>query len=172
MKEIKKEADSRDLWFLGFVENVVADDEDVEQMSNELGWDPLLVDSAHHSRARRPRLFWVSEKPTGHPEVVLKQRGKVTEVVMAAPTEPLESFLEKGWSWEEGQADEELRFPTFTRAICRRRPPRRPAGLAGCDEETKSRWVDDEFRFPPYTYKSCYMVKNESGNVRPQKESC
>ena len=169
LKEIKSEAAARDLWFLGFVENVVADEADVEEITEGLGWDPLLVDSAHLSRARRPRLFWVSEKPTGHPEVVLKQRGSLTELVMSAPTEPPDSFLEKGWRWVAGQENEELRFPTFTRAIRRRRPPPRPAGLAGCDEESKARWVEDEYRFPPYTYKSEYMVSNEAGAVRPLK---
>ena len=172
LKEIKEEARQRKLWFLGFVENVVPDEKDVDAMSEELGWDPLLVDPVHHSRARRPRLFWVSEKPTGHPEVILKQRGRVTELVMKAELEPLEAFLEKGWRWKSGEEEgNDLHFPTFTRAIRRRRPPPRPAGLEGCDEETRERWQADEFRYPPYTYKKEYMISNERNEMRPLKAS-
>ena len=60
LKTIEKEALDRGLWFWGLVENVVGDEKDVKEMTDELGWDPLLVEAGYISRARRPRLYWSS----------------------------------------------------------------------------------------------------------------
>ena len=49
------------MWNIRFLENVVPDAEDIRTyMSWVLAMRPLLVDARHLSRARRPRLFWVS----------------------------------------------------------------------------------------------------------------
>ncbi len=168
LKTIEKEAKDRGLWYWGLVENVVPDEKDVKEISDELGWDPLLIEAAHLSRARRPRLYWSSVEPASHPEVEVLVRGKLTEVKFVAPPEPTQAFLSTGWSWkaEEGQK-EEAKFPTFTRAIPRRRPPPSPAGLEACSEEVKARWKGDGYRYPPYTYKDIYMVEDGSGTKRP-----
>ena len=44
------------------------------------------------------------------------------------------------------------------KAIRRDRPPPRPAGLERTDDLTRSRWWSHEYRFPPYQYKSQFLV--------------
>lgn len=55
----------------------------------------------------------------------------------------------------------ELRFPTLTRPIPRNRPP--IAALRESSEEARKRWVEDQFRFPPYTYEEKYLLTSEKG---------
>eukprot|EP00438_Fugacium_kawagutii_P019752 Skav205107 [mRNA] locus=scaffold2918:218717:220009:- [translate_table: standard] len=136
-------------------------------MNAELGTIPYLVDSKHLSRARRPRLFWLSTGLAKVENVTVHEKEFLTRVVYEAPTEPLEHFLEEGAEWEAGLRDKEARFPTFTRSIPRRRPPPNPVGLGNIDEAAKLRWEDHKFRYPPYTYASEHMVLDKSLNLRP-----
>ena len=53
-------------------------------------------------------------------------------------------------------------FPTCMRAIARWQPPPRPVGYARCLPHELSRWRQDGFRFPPYQYRDCYMMTEES----------
>ena len=151
LKALEKLAQEMKLWFWGFVENVVGDEKDVRLMSQELGWEPHLVDSCHFSRAKRPRLLWVD---------------LFTELRFHGPTEPLALFLQQGAAWPAGEEDRGLRFPTFTRAIPRTRPPSHPAGLSKADGEARARWEADRFRFPPYTYQAAFMIQ-EKDVLRP-----
>lgn len=52
---------------------------------------------------------------------------------------------------------------TFTRPIVRARPPIDPAGLKGSSEGARNRWVEDQFRFPPYTYEEKYLLESDRG---------
>ena len=62
LKGLKKELEERRIWFWGFAENVVGDEEDVVTMTRELGYLAYLIDAGHFSWARRPRMFWSSER--------------------------------------------------------------------------------------------------------------
>ena len=59
-----------------------------------------------------------------------------------------------------------MRFPTFTRSIPRPKPPKAPAGLDSCREETLARWRADRFRFPPCTYAKEFMIRDAQGTMR------
>eukprot|EP00435_Cladocopium_sp_Y103_P043043 s851_g12.t1 len=64
-KEIDEVAQELKLWVLKLLENVIADKDDIREMNRELKMDgALMVDAQYLSRARRPRLFWVSVRPT------------------------------------------------------------------------------------------------------------
>ena len=76
------------------------------------------------------------------------------------------SFLKQGVTWPAGEADGNLRFPTFTRSIPRRRPPPCPAGLDSTDIVTRDRWKDDMFRYPPYVYAERFLVKGTDDVLR------
>ena len=167
LKLVSELAREEGMWCIKFLENVVADEMDIRVMSAELDMKPLLVDSRHLSRARRPRLFWFSVGLIEHEEVEIHQGELYDEVVYGAATEPMQAVLDPGWEWLEGTRDSGARFPTFTRAIPRLRPPKAPAGLASCNEETQERWKADKFRFPPYTYKEEFLVTNAQGERRP-----
>ena len=66
MEMVEDLAESRQLWVLKFLENVVADKEDVREISGALRIHPVLVESGKLGRVRRPRLYWLSW-PIGDP---------------------------------------------------------------------------------------------------------
>ena len=130
------------------VENVVGDEEDIREMSQQLGCRPVHVCSGCLSWVRRPRLYWsnVALDQLNHHELydVLEFNEEL---------EPLGSVCDEGWFWPAAEVNKNLRLPTFTRAIPRRNPPKEPAGLQSCDRSTIDRWKEDRMKFPPYTYR-------------------
>eukprot|EP00438_Fugacium_kawagutii_P014155 Skav213268 [mRNA] locus=scaffold2944:31681:35312:+ [translate_table: standard] len=170
---IKKVASELDVWAVRFIENVVADDDDIEEMSAKLKMEPVMVDACHLSRARRPRLFWLSVELTAEEDVDSILRPHFVEkVYRSSVLEEEKDFLIAGAKWEAGQENNKLKFPTMTRAIPRSRPPPKPAGLESTDEEARKRWEGDRFRFPPYTYKSAFMIRDEGSDLlRPLQAS-
>ncbi|CAL1158099.1 unnamed protein product [Cladocopium goreaui] len=148
MEMVENMATERRLWVVKFLENVVPDesDSDIDEMSAALKIHPILVESGKLSRVRRPALHtmccgWRSSEPVG-------------------------SFLKQGITWLAGEADGNLKFPTFTRSIPRRRPPPCPAGLDSTDIVTRDRWKDDQFRYPPYVYAEKFLVKGTDDVLR------
>ena len=49
------------------------------------------------------------------------------------------------------------------KAIRRDRPPPAPAGIARTPEDARERWRADEFRYPPYQYKTPYVIWSDRG---------
>ena len=166
---VEKLAKQFGCWVLKLLENVVADAFDVREMSFELDMRPILVDAQYLSRVRRPRLFWISVELAEAEDVEVIEREDFDEVIYRADAEPTELFLEKDHDWPGGMRDENLRFPTFTRAIKRSKPPPDPAGLAGLEEVAKVRWQEDSFRYPPYTYRDDFMILTPEVTLRPLK---
>lgn len=82
-------------------------------------------------------MFWLSVDLMDHEEVEIYQRELYDEVIFGAATEPMQAILDEGWEWEPGRRDTGKRFPIFTRAIKRQKPPKEPAGLASTDETGK-----------------------------------
>ena len=166
-REVEEVAAEKNLWVLKLLENVIADERDIRDMSKELKMKPYMVDAQYLSRARRPRLFWVSPEPGFVEEVETVEHQSYTQLVYRATPEPLALFLEDGCEWEAGLRNDKARFPTFTRAIPRSRPPPDPAGLSGTGPAGQARWESDRFRYPPYTYKDEYMVLTRDCVLRP-----
>ena len=166
-REVEEVAAEKNLWVLKLLENVIADERDIRDMSKELKMKPYMVDAQYLSRARRPRLFWVSPEPGFVEEVETVEHQSYTQLVYRATPEPLALFLEDGCEWEAGLGNDKARFPTFTRAIPRSRPPPDPAGLSGTGPAGQARWESDRFRYPPYTYKDEYMVLTRDCVLRP-----
>eukprot|EP00438_Fugacium_kawagutii_P031803 Skav203274 [mRNA] locus=scaffold324:47756:49783:+ [translate_table: standard] len=157
VEEIAKEMK---LWFVNFVENVVADQKDVEEMSRALGMKPAKVCPSRFSRVRRPRIFWSSVTVRDHPCFIRAQGDCCEEVIFDGPLEPLATIPDKGWRWRGGESSDEVKLPTFTRAIPRKRPPPSPAGYQQCSEETLGRWRQDHMKFPPYTYGPAFLFES------------
>eukprot|EP00438_Fugacium_kawagutii_P034020 Skav221004 [mRNA] locus=scaffold1846:71194:78195:+ [translate_table: standard] len=163
---VESEAKRQDMWVLKFVENVVSDEADIRAMSAEMEVRPVLVDSSGVSRARRPRLFWMSVPLVMHEEVELHEQTDYDVVSYTGATEQMQYILDDGWSWKAGESSPAARFPTFTRAIKRAHPPKSPAGLSHTPEEARQRWETHQYRFPPYTYKEEFVVEHSSGIKR------
>lgn len=162
--DLAKIATARGL--LKLLENVVADEVDVREMSSALKMKPVLADSASLSRARRPRLYWLSVPLMKLEDVEHYALAEMEVINYVGPMERMKDVLSPGWTWEAGAEDESLRFPTFTRPIKRRQPSKEPAGLHYSSALAKERWREHEFRYPPYTYERKYMVEGPENRVR------
>ena len=66
-----------------------------------------------------------------------------------------------GWTWDI-EGDPAVRFPAYTRAIPRRRPPPGAPGLHRVDQGTLARHYGDQFRF---TYAAYVCVRVEGPRV-------
>ena len=157
MNMVKQEAEARRIHHFGFVENVVCDEGDQATFRSVTGWWQWLICSGTLSRVRRPRFFWTSSF-LDFSQIGLVEPGKNYYVVhIFAPLEPESCWVAPGWSWL-GSPD--TPFPTFTRSIPRARPPRDPAGLHHTPADARERWWQDDYRYPPYTYKLEHCVSN------------
>ena len=151
-----------------FVENVVGDDRDITEMSDVLGRKPFYMCPSSFSRVRRPRLFWTNVDVEDHESFTREYHPLYDVIEFNGPLEDLEVVLEPGWSWAGGAQKEGLRWPTFTRAIPRSRPPAAPAGLSQCGPETLALWKKDMMRYPPYTYLPQFLVEKDDGSEEPR----
>ena len=161
---IEEVAEEMQIWSLLALENVLGDDEDVAEMTGVLGSKPVLACASGLSRVRRPRLYWSNIRIEDHGSYTRAHYGLYDELIFEETPEPMELIPDAGWHWPGGVADEELRLPTFTRAIPRRRPPAQPAGLSSCDAETVKRWQKDRMKFPPYTYQEKFLFAKEGSD--------
>ena len=164
---VEEEAHKLGAWCVKCAENVVADEDDVEDMSFTLKMRPVLAESSEISLVRRPRLYWISPSLEETEEVQVIPGGLFDRVKMQNFCEPVEVVLNPGCTWPGHEADPNLRMPTFTRSIKRTKPPPSPAGLDTTDGPARERWAEHKFRYPPYTYREEFMIKAEDGLLRP-----
>ena len=97
-------------------------------------------------------MFWFSQGLGPSSGITLRSGEAWDEASYWAPAEDMQTILDPGWSWPGEEVVPGLQLPTFTRSIPRPCPPRSPAGIAACSAEVLKIWVEDQFRFPPYTY--------------------
>eukprot|EP00435_Cladocopium_sp_Y103_P046259 s2759_g13.t1 len=138
------------------IENVASMDEDARmQISEQLDVSPIKLDPADCLPFSRPRFAWSSEPLYEMKGIRLEpEREYVRAFVTAEPIET-KQWIRPGWHWP-GEAS--AKFPTFMKNIKRLRPPPQPAGLNRTDQATRDRWAHDCFRYPPYQYKSQFLV--------------
>eukprot|EP00438_Fugacium_kawagutii_P005526 Skav227070 [mRNA] locus=scaffold72:1057412:1062770:- [translate_table: standard] len=162
IEELKPLVAERGAEFVGFMENVVMDESDRDEVTDRLGWKPHLLESGDISRVRRPRLYWMNQTLPQAEWFEIDEFDLVTQVKMKGEIEPDALWVPEGLKF---QGDEKLRLPTFTRPIKRPRPPVDPAGLKGSTKEARERWLKDEFRYPPYVYEKKFMLVDSQGNL-------
>ena len=92
-KMVDQEAKKRKIWHIKFLENVVADDEDITDMSAALEMRPVLVDSKCMSLVRRPRLYWFNDTLQQTEEVDLYTGNLYDAAVFKGGPEEIESIL-------------------------------------------------------------------------------
>ena len=143
------------------LENVASMDESAaREISQYMEKVPYRLDSADAVPMRRPRFCWTSEQVEGHfADVTVEQKRYWREVTAKAPYPEVHQWLTEGYRWEGGSTG--TIFPTCLKSIPRRVPPPRPAGLQKCDRDTRKRWEEDSFRYPPYQYQSQYIITNK-----------
>ena len=144
------------------IENVLSMDVSArEEISRVLGVQPIAMCPSDFLPYNRPRLAWISAEVFPTEGTTFEQCGDYVRVHMAGQSFSLEQWMEPGWS-----RTSDVCFPTFMKAIKRRAPPPKPAGLARCDERCLSRWESDSFRYPPYQYKHEYLLSHPSKGLR------
>jgi hypothetical protein len=140
------------------VENVASMDESARlQICGELGISPMKLDPADILPCSRPRIAWCSEPLYEMDGVELWKEKEYTRAYLRGGSVTTDQWIRAGWTWD---APSGTCFPTFMKCIPRQRPPPQPVGLARTDEETRQRWTEDSFRYPPCQYRSQFTLKN------------
>ena len=147
-----------------FAENVCSMDVSArDTITAELGFAPYRVDSDHVVCLSRPRFVWTNLTVREDEHVWTEWKNGFWQVYFSCERLQGLAWTDPGWT----PFDETAVFPTCMRAIARWQPPPRPVGYARCLAHELSRWRQDAFRFPPYQYKDCYMmVEESSGKTR------
>lgn len=145
------------------VENVFSMDADARsEISSELGVEPLMLCPSDVLPYNRPRLAWCSLPVHQGEGVALEQLEGYVRVHMEAVPILDEQWIEPGWR----RCDSSTPMATFMKAIPRSHPPPVPAGLRRCSESTVTRWVSDQYGFPPCQYAERNLLKDSHGNLR------
>ena len=147
-----------------FAENVCSMDVAArDEISQELDMWPLRLDSEALVPMSRPRFVWTNLETVDTDSMWVEEKEGFSQVrFWCEPVCDLR-WLEQGFLQLEGPTT----YPTCMRAIVRQKPPERPVGLGRCSTEELMRWRQDQFRFPPYQYRNCYMVADKiTGAVR------
>ena len=145
------------------VENVFSMDVEArEEISTILQIEPLVLCPSDVLPFNRPRLAWVSYAVEAGPGVVLERCQGYTRVWMEAIEVSDSQWLSPGWE----RCSQSQPFATFMKAIRRRHPPVRPAGMQRCEPEALQRWREDDHKFPPYQYRYYNLVRDKQGNLR------
>ena len=135
--------------------------EDEQVMSAIFGCEPWQIDAAGVSLARRPRLYWCDWEIGRGDGVFPGESGSWRQELLLKAQLDEGKFLLPGWK----KAGPEP-LPTFTTSRPRSSPGYKPAGLKLCEADARDRWERDEFRFPPYQYRTCFSLINGKGEVR------
>lgn len=147
------------------VENVASMDESAaREISEWLGVTPYLLDPVSAVPMRRPRFCWSSESLEGiFPDVWIESKRYWREVLAEAAYPSMDQWVADGFTWKGGSTGSVL--PTCLKSIARQSPPPRPAGLEKCDESTRNRWKEDQFRYPLInTNSNIYLQVNLLGD--------
>ena len=145
-----------------FVENVFSMTADNRNaFSDELGVEPILVDTVAFSKSRRPRLFWVDWPVEPRNDEQMVHHDRYYEWIFP------NMVADRDWWLEHGCAHASTGpLPTFTRALPRKTPPRQAAGLDTASMEAIERWKDDSYKFQVYQYESWHMIRKPDGSMR------
>ena len=142
------------------------DAKDWELMSQDIGVLPWKIDSAGIALCHRPRLYWISwDLEPGEGVVIHPPKGDAWDafgtIELTAKVDATQFLHTQAALHSDG------RLPTFTTSRPRAHPGNRPAGLWQCEDHEGQRWVDDEYRYPPYQYRDKNLVWSPQGPRLP-----
>ena len=156
-KLVKDACAARGMWCISFVENVVCDEEDQKVFRESTRNETILcLQVASCPMCEGPGSTGLMRNWQTWPRWCVSQ-GLGYEIIRPMSSkEPVDCWVSPGWEWVS--AAEPVPLPTFTRSIPRSKPPHMPAGISHTPREARKRWREDQFRYPPYTYKVEYCL--------------
>ena len=129
------------------VENVASMDKEArDEISALLGLVPFRVDPSQQIPMARPRLCWTDVEVFENEDVQLIPREGYVDLILRGGWPHPSQWLKEGCS----QVNPEVIYPTCMKCVPKQKPPYKPAGLDRTDEQTRLRWQEDQFRYPPY----------------------
>lgn len=139
-------------------ENVASMDEHASQeISQWMGVQPYHLESIDAVPMRRPRLCWTNATVEGCMDgIECVPERRWTKISATAPYPTTEQWLEPAWTWPGQHRCEG--FPTCMRAAPKQTPPAFPAGIHRADQDCQQRWAAAEYIFPPYQFRSEFLV--------------
>ena len=154
VQDVKAEKHSLEFLF----ENVASMAEsDREVVTRFLGVRPVVACASGISQVRRKRYLWASWPVTSAPGVTVEERAATWKVSFEATLPEPRLWLDPGWEMIGGP---DIRFPTFMRALPKKKQTFLPAGIASTPPDARRRWKSDQWRYPPYQYKREFCVRN------------
>ena len=138
-----------------FVENVASMDRSAcREISGLLGVKPYRVQSSDSVPISRPRYCWTNSSVDGLEGIVIVDKGDDIQLDIVADY--------PDYQWLEGDCVSDRPpgtvLPCCMKAIRRSTPPPKPAGLDRTDIDTVARWRSEDMKYPPYQFKSEYLV--------------
>ena len=137
------------------VENVASMDTSARDAISELlGCLPYKVDPQRQIPMARPRLCWTDVPVFEAPGLRLHAHEGYNEIVIEEEWPAPCQWLNPGCE----QVDPTVVYPTCMKCVPKKAPPPKPAGIERTDALTRQRWLEDQFRYPPYQYKERYLI--------------
>ena len=133
------------------------------QMSAAFGVQPVAICSRGIAWCSRPRLFWIDWPLLLGPGVKFEKRDRHEACILSAEKAP--------WPFSSTPANGNATlFPCLVRAIRRKKPPFKPAGIHTCSQQDLKMWESDQFRYPPYHYRPEHLVREGSARTPNAQE--
>ena len=134
------------------------DHADRDLVSHYLGVRPTVSCASGLSQVKRKRHLWASWKMLSWEGVALNEETKVWALTFQAALPPSSDWASPGWSMA---VNEDVRYPTFMRAIPKKKETYLPSGIASTPADARKRWKAHQWRYPPYQYKKRYCLRRD-----------
>ena len=102
------------------------------------------------------------------PGVKVSWKPQWMEIEAPAVYPETSQWIRPGFTWEGEHFGKT--FPTCMKAIPRKKPPPRPAGIHKCSPQCLQRWEDNQFRYPPYQYSWEFLTDESSWRLLDPEE--
>ena len=129
---------------------------DRDVVSHYLGVRPIVACASGLSQVRRKRYLWASWKMSSWQGATLDEQESTWALSFAAELPAPSLWTTSGW---EMVGPEEIRFPTFMRAIPKTKETYKPSGIQSTPADARRRWAKDNWRYPPYQYKKEFCLR-------------
>ena len=88
----------------------------------------------------------------------LREEPNAWALSFAAVIPAASTWLTPGW---EMAGTEDVRFPTFMRALPKKKETYLPSGIQSTPADARKRWKEDAWRYPPYQYKMEFCIRRK-----------